>query len=271
MTDHMQTSTMPRPPAFPRARKSGKRLPAARRRLRLAAPLPLLLAVSAGASVVPAQAASNTGSLFAGHDAPARGTAPASTCASRTGTGVEAGAHPQPGQLRRADRRGGALLVPGLGGGQLFRRDADRELGRHHVDTAAQTEPAWKRVPSLSPAGTNGSTLARVDAISPTSAWAAGSSPNGSVGKTLILHWSGTALKQVPSPSPGGTDGSALASVDATSPPSAWAVGSYSNTSMGTTLILHWNGTTWTKVGSNIGPSRGRCLENCAATPPSRP
>ena len=80
MTHHLQTNTMPRPAASPPSRRLRKRLPAGRRGLRLAAvaaSLPLLLAVTASGGVVPAQAASNTGGLFAGHEAPGRGTAPA--------------------------------------------------------------------------------------------------------------------------------------------------------------------------------------------------
>ena len=52
MTDHSQTSTMPPRQATPRIRRFGKRLPAPQRGLRLgavAAPLPLLLAITASA------------------------------------------------------------------------------------------------------------------------------------------------------------------------------------------------------------------------------
>jgi len=121
---------------------------------------------------------------------------------------------------------------------------------------------AWKQVASPSPGGTNGSTLSSVDATSPTSAWAVGNYfSSGSVGKTLIEHWNGTAWKQVPVPEPA-NDGF-LSGVDATSAASAWAVGNSSN---GGTLILHWNGTAWKQVPSpSPGGTNGSTLSSVDA------
>ena len=87
--------------------------------------------------------------------------------------------------------------------------------------------------------------LSDVVATSDTNAWAVGSTGSSSSTKTLILHWNGTAWKQVASPSPAGSAG--LSSVAATSPTNAWAIGSAGNNK---TLILHWNGTTWKQVPS---------------------
>ena len=119
--------------------------------------------------------------------------------------------------------------------------------------------------PQPSPGGTNGSVLSGVDATSATSAWAVGSS----AAKTLILHWDGTAWKQVPSPSPAGTNGSVLSGVDATSPASAWAARSHSNGSTDKTLILHWKGTAWTKVASPNPSPFANPLFGVAATSPA--
>jgi hypothetical protein len=52
---------------------------------------------------------------------------------------------------------------------------------------------------------------------------------------------------QPPNP---GTSRNHLSSVAVLSSCNAWAVGSYSNGTADRTLILHWNGTAWTKVAS---------------------
>jgi hypothetical protein len=79
-----------------------------------------------------------------------------------------------------------------------------------------------------------------VAATSTSNAWAVGSTGRA---KTLILHWNGTAWKQVPSPSPAPSP--ELSGVTATSATSAWAVGQTGTAGRIKTLILHWNGTTW--------------------------
>jgi hypothetical protein len=94
MTHQQQTGTGRQPPAFSRARGSRKKLPAARRAVRLAAlaaSLSLLLAVagaaSAGTRAAAAQAASKDSFVFAGYEvtgpatsASARFTVPALAC-----------------------------------------------------------------------------------------------------------------------------------------------------------------------------------------------
>jgi hypothetical protein len=120
---------------------------------------------------------------------------------------------------------------------------------------------AWKQVPSPTPSGGGG--LFGVTAVSARSAWAvgcAGDCYNSSASvKTLIMHWNGTAWKQVPSPSPG--PGSALYAVAAASARNAWAVGCTSNclTSAAApkTLILHWNGASWKQASSPVAATVG--------------
>ena len=101
--------------------------------------------------------------------------------------------------------------------------------------------------------------LLGVAATSAGSAWAVGYVGNSA---TLILHWNGTAWKQVPSPSPRAAQ---LSGVAATSGSNAWAVGFIFNSTGYKTLIEHWNGTRWTKVPS---PSPGPLpeLSGVAAT-----
>jgi hypothetical protein len=102
-------------------------------------------------------------------------------------------------------------------------------------------------------------------ALSPASAWAVGFTcvPRCASGpvlpRTLIRRWNGTAWSTVPSPSPG-ADWNYLFSVSATSAKNAWAVGYRSlhpgpSTVISGTLILHWNGTTWSRIRSP-NPSR---------------
>jgi len=261
MTHHLQTNTMPRPAASPPSRRLRKRLPAGRRGLRLAAvaaSLPLLLAVTASGGVVPAQAASNTGGLFAGHEAPGRGTAPVSACARQTGTGWNQVPTINPGNF---DELTGVAVLSSC---QAW------AVGNYSGGTLIENwdGTAWTQQPSPSP-GNAGNALRGAAATSATDAWAVGdysTTADPTQSQNLIEHWNGTAWTQVPSPSPGGTNGSALSGVAATSPTSAWAVGYYvTSGSLGKTLIEHWNGTAWTRVPSPE-PANDSVLSGVAAT-----
>ncbi len=107
--------------------------------------------------------------------------------------------------------------------------------------------------------------LSGATALSPASAWAVGfrcvprCASISAVERTLIRHWNGTAWSTVPSPNPG-ADWNYLFAVSATSAKDAWAVGYDSlpagpGTVISGTLILHWNGTTWSRIPSP-NPSR---------------
>jgi hypothetical protein len=87
------------------------------------------------------------------------------------------------------------------------------------------TGTAWKQVPSPnSGTASDANVLSGVAVTSPSDAWAVGSYASGR-GRTLTLHWNGTAWKQVPSPN-AGSGKNALVGVAATSASNAWAVGS---------------------------------------------
>jgi hypothetical protein len=112
----------------------------------------------------------------------------------------------------------------------------------------------WSTVPSPNP-GANWDYLFSVSAISARDAWAVGfdSQPVGSgseISATLILRWNGHAWSRIPSPNPS-KDLNELDGVSAVSAKSAWAVG-YDQTGTGgyEPLILHWNGTAWSRVPS---------------------
>jgi hypothetical protein len=132
---------------------------------------------------------------------------------------------------------------------------------------------AWTRVPSPSPGPD--SFLSAVAATSPTSAWAVGdveyTTPGGIVYvRPLIEHWDGTAWTRVPSPHP--SSYCYLSAVAATSPTSAWAIGSFETNRDGSlkakTLIEHWDGTAWTPVPSP-SPGISSYLSAVAATTPT--
>ena len=112
----------------------------------------------------------------------------------------------------------------------------------------------WCRVPSPNPSGSSEpSALVSVSATSATDAWAVGYFYSATGGdRTLILHWDGTSWKRVPSPDPSGTrKANFLIGVSAVSPSDAWAVGHYADSTGGqATMLLHWDGTSWTQVAS---------------------
>ena len=107
----------------------------------------------------------------------------------------------------------------------------------------------WSSIPG--PSASSGGELNAASALSPSDVWAVGCllpPSNPSAPTPLVLHWNGTSWIQVASPNPGGSAGTCLTGVSALSASNAWAVGTTdpfgSNTK---TVILHWNGTSWTQ------------------------
>jgi hypothetical protein len=113
---------------------------------------------------------------------------------------------------------------------------------------------SWSLVPSPSPGGATNAYLAGVAAAAANDVWAVGyanypgASPGASVTQTLIEHWNGAGWSLVPSPNFSTTLNDQLTGVIAFSGTNAWAVGEtqtlpyYHNS----TLILHWDGASWT-------------------------
>ena len=109
---------------------------------------------------------------------------------------------------------------------------------------------AWTQVPSPNP-GVHDNQLAGVHMISATDGWAVGFGDNSlAQNLTLVLHWDGKAWAQVPSPSFGvANGGSRLGAVNALTGSDAWASGlTFTDAGGEGTLLLHWNGTSWTQV-----------------------
>ncbi len=98
--------------------------------------------------------------------------------------------------------------------------------------------------------------LHAVAAVSSKDVWAVGCSGGCNGPDSLIVHWNGRKWSRVASPDPGaGFD--ELTGVSAVSASDVWAVGYACNDAncIGTgnvfsTLIVHWNGTKWSKVAS---------------------
>lgn len=106
----------------------------------------------------------------------------------------------------------------------------------------------WSQVPSPNPAWRN--MLYSVTATSSDNAWAVGTTGPASGGTPLILHWNGSTWQQVAAPQPGQDDYDLVTGVTATSAQDAWVVGNEVTPTAEPTLILHWNGTTWSQVAS---------------------
>ena len=90
--------------------------------------------------------------------------------------------------------------------------------------------------------------LTGVAAASATSAWAVGYSGKISAPKILLLHWDGKAWSHVTSPGVLTATGE-LSAITVVNGKDAWAAG-FTGNSPGTrrTLLLHWNGSTWSPV-----------------------
>jgi hypothetical protein len=110
-----------------------------------------------------------------------------------------------------------------------------------------------------------------VAATSATNAWAVGMIGPGpgvrvSSAEPLIERWDGTAWSAQSFAVP--TDGGTFVAVAAASADDAWAVGWTGGVSEGTgqtTLIEHWNGSTWTRVSSPDPAGQGNSLSGVTA------
>lgn len=129
---------------------------------------------------------------------------------------------------------------------------------------------SWRRVPSPNPGGSaqpNG--LSDITAISAGDMWAVGSYFDGTLDRTLILHWNGRSWRRVPSPTPGCIPGADLFSVAAVSRTNVWAVGQATEcfSLTGVPLIERWNGRSW-KVAraAETNGFLGGLLDGVAAT-----
>jgi hypothetical protein len=118
---------------------------------------------------------------------------------------------------------------------------------------------AWATVPSPSRLTVN-STLSAASGTASNDVWAVGETgcPSVQSGRTLALHWNGSAWSVLKTPNPGFFP--VLHAVAARTPADAWAVGDTTFSGTDDPLIEHWNGQAWrvSKVPSSIhGPLSG--------------
>jgi hypothetical protein len=125
---------------------------------------------------------------------------------------------------------------------------------------------AWTQIPSPNPSGSDNQ-LFSVHMTSATDGWAVGLAANSAgADLTFVLHWDGTAWTQIPSPTAGLRNGGGpLTGVSSLTGSDAWASGLFHTNGGGEgTLLLHWNGTSWTRVPapspSPGGPTGGSFL-----------
>lgn len=108
----------------------------------------------------------------------------------------------------------------------------------------------WTIVPS--PNLEFGVRLQGVKDISMNDVWAVGwsGSAGGFDDKDVAMHWDGSSWTIVPTPQPGGDQIDRLFAVDAAGPNDVWAVGLYSPNPVveDHSLILHWDGASWSVV-----------------------
>ena len=122
----------------------------------------------------------------------------------------------------------------------------------------------WQSVPSVPFASPISAAFNGVVALAPNNVWAVGTIAevlNGPT-STLIEHYDGTEWSVVPSPS-AGQESNLLLGITAVSPTDIWAFGQVSvNSDLGKkTLLLHWDGTSWTLAPSPSPDMGGPLLD----------
>jgi hypothetical protein len=140
--------------------------------------------------------------------------------------------------------------------------------GSDNIGTAAMHWDGanWKRVTTPN-VGQGANKLNAVLALAPNDAWAVGFStpvapPQRSATLTLIEHFDGTSWAVVPSPNVGpnsANQSNRLLGLTANSANDIWAFGSYfaaDGSGHQMTLLLHWDGTSWT-IASSPNPTKG--------------
>jgi len=169
------------------------------------------------------------------------------------------------------------VASPGLAGGSLTAVAMTSATNAWAVGTLTSSttgEPqslilhwngtAWTQVTSPNPSSSV--SLTGVATAPGGRAWAVGSYSTTAKSHTLILRWNGTAWTRVASPSPGSEPD--LSGVTVLSARSAWAVGGACGKTCISfqTLILKWNGKSWTRVKSPSPGFGGSYLRGVSAT-----
>ncbi|HSH37842.1 MAG TPA: hypothetical protein VK993_03575, partial [Chthoniobacterales bacterium] len=119
----------------------------------------------------------------------------------------------------------------------------------------AATSPSgsWSIVPSPNNSAGRTNLLEDVTCITESDCWAVGHYYGTKATQTLIQHWDGKSWSIVPSPNAianGPNQHNDLTSVACTSSSDCWAVGTHRDNQIPRTLILKWDGKSWSIVPS---------------------
>jgi hypothetical protein len=131
--------------------------------------------------------------------------------------------------------------------------------GSHNTVTMHWDGTAWTVVPSLANDFANYYVIRDMVAISTNDIWIVGYwYPESGSHRTFTLHWNGTSWTRIDPPQPGNYH-RRLYGVAAVSSNEVWAVGQYSSDLGATyqTLVMKWNGTSWSQVPSPSGSPAG--------------
>jgi len=124
--------------------------------------------------------------------------------------------------------------------------------------------------------GTEANTLAGVVALSPSSAYAAGSFTEGHKGstvhtnQTLVEHWNGTRWAAMTTDNVG-TFNNEFLGIFALGPTSIWAIGREFDGTFDQTMVQHWNGTAWHVSTSGDANTNHNEMEGATAVPGGTP
>ena len=146
------------------------------------------------------------------------------------------------------------------GGYQSTQSGVQKTLFEHYDRTS------WTIIPSPNPASF-AAYISSLDFLATNDVWAAGYYINNAgVYQTLVEHWDGTAWTIAPTPNAGEGD-NALNGIAGVSPDDLWAVGYWEATIFGAsaTLVLHFDGLSWTVVSSPNPGGLASSLSSVAA------
>lgn len=127
-----------------------------------------------------------------------------------------------------------------------------------HIFVARYDGATWTVMDTPLTTGGSGANVRDIEVVAPDDIWFFGDfiDPNSGTAPALAMRWNGSSFTVVPTPYPsGGTPGWGLEAGSALGPDDIWAVGGGSDgDDSASGYIIHWDGSTWTRVQ---GPTPG--------------